>query len=66
MAEESKKIIDDISVIQKDIDKYQVHIDDWIKKIDLLGSSVHKISGTKDSFQIKANNIMKIKEYLTK
>ena len=66
MAEESKKIIDDITVIQKDIDKYQVHIDDWIKKIDLLGSSVQKISGTKDSFQIKANNIMKIKEYLTK
>lgn len=33
MSEDSKKIIDDITVIEGDIDKYQGHIDSWIKKI---------------------------------
>ncbi len=40
MSIESKKIIDDISVIETDIDKYQVHIDEWTKKIQDLRTTV--------------------------
>ena len=40
MSEDSKKIIDDITVIEGDIDKYQLHIDHWTKKIEDLRSIV--------------------------
>lgn len=47
MSEESKKIIDDISVIEGDIDKYQLHIDLWIKKIEDLRNTVEKVKKVK-------------------
>ena len=40
MSEDSKKIIDDITVIEGDIDKYQGHIDEWIKKIEDMRNTV--------------------------
>jgi uncharacterized protein YoxC len=40
MAHESKKIIDDISGIETEIEKYQVHIDQWIKKIEDVSKAV--------------------------
>jgi len=33
MSEESKKIIDEINVIEVELDKYHVQIDNWIKTI---------------------------------
>jgi hypothetical protein len=43
MGIESKKMIDDISIIENDIDKYQLHIDEWIKKVSDIQTFVDKI-----------------------
>jgi uncharacterized coiled-coil protein SlyX len=40
MAVESKKIIDDISGIETEIEKYQTHIDQWIRKIEDVSKAV--------------------------
>jgi uncharacterized protein YoxC len=66
MAVDSKKIIDDITVIETDIDKYQGHIDEWIRKIEELGNNVGKIRSSRTPFRIKASNITKFKEHLSK
>lgn len=66
MSEESKKIFDDITVIEGDIDKYQSHIDVWIKKVEDLRSTVEKVKKVRDPFKLKAANMSKIKDYLTK
>lgn len=66
MAHESKKIIDDITVIETEIEKYQVHIDQWIKKIEDVSSAVEKIRGVEKPFKIKASNVSKLKDYLMK
>ena len=61
MSQESKKIIDDITVIEGDIDKYQTHIDTWIKKIDDLTSIVEKVNKVRKPFHRKAHSLTKIK-----
>lgn len=66
MSEDSKKIIDDITVIENDIDKYQSHIDQWIKKIDQMTGIVSKIKSTKAPFKAKAANLYKIRHHLQK
>ena len=66
MSEDSKKIIDDITVIEGDIDKYQGHIDEWIKKIEDMRNTVQKINKVRDPFKIKAANMSQIKDYLAK
>lgn len=64
MSNQSKKMIDDISVIQTDIDKYQLHIDEWIKKVSDMQIFVDKIKSVEGSFKIKATNLSKLKDYL--
>lgn len=66
MAQESKKIIDDISVIETEIEKYQTHIDQWLKKIEEVGNAVEKIRGVEKPFRVKAANVGKLKDYLMK
>jgi len=66
MAVESKKIIDDISGIETEIEKYQTHIDQWIRKIEEVSRAVEKIRGVEKPFKVKARNVSKLKEYLMK
>ena len=66
MSVESKKIIDDITVIEGDIDKYQVHIDQWIRKIEEVRNVVEKVKKVREPFRLKAANMTKIKDYLAK
>lgn len=66
MSEESRKIIEDISVIESDIDKYQAHIDHWIRKIDGMAAVVAKIRSTRQPLKTKATSIHKLKDYLQK
>ena len=66
MSEDSKKIIDEITMIQGDIDKYQLHIDHWVKKIEDLRNIVEKVKKVREPFKIKATNMSKIKDYLAK
>lgn len=66
MSEDSRKIIEDITLIENDIDKYQGHIDHWINKIDSITAVVNKIRSTRDPLAIKASNIHKLKDYLQK
>lgn len=66
MSKQSKKIIDDITVIEGDIDTYQTHIDQWIKKIEDLRGIVEKVKKVREPFRLKANNMSKIKEHLAK
>ena len=53
-------------MIESDIDKYQSHIDSWLKKIEKMGSTVAKIKSTRDPLKLKASNIYKLREYLQK
>lgn len=53
-------------MIEADIDKYQDHIDNWIKKINGMAGNVQKIRGTLEPFKIKSNNVSKLKDYLQK
>ncbi len=66
MSEDSKKIIDDIATIESDIDKYQTHIDNWIKKIEKMTAIVSKVKSTRDPLKLKATNIYKLRDYLQK
>ena len=53
-------------MIEGDIDKYQVHIEEWIKKIEDLRVIVERVKKVKEPFRMKAQNMSKIKEYLGK
>jgi hypothetical protein len=66
MSEESKKIIDDITVIEGDIDKYQVHIDVWIKRIEEMRGTVEKVKKVREPFRIKTANMSRIKDHIAK
>ena len=66
MSEDSRKIIEDITLIENDIDRYQTHIDQWIRKIDSMASIVGKIRSTREPLKVKATNIYKLKDYLQK
>lgn len=50
MSEESKKIIDDIEIMETDIEQYQTHIDTYSKKLEEMSSMVGKIRGNKEAF----------------
>ena len=61
MAEESKKIIDDISIIEVELDKYQVQIDMWIKTIADMEGFVSKVKGVREPFEKRSKNLNKLK-----
>lgn len=61
MAEESKKIIDDISVIEVELEKYQVQIDTWIKTITDMEGFVSKVKGVREPFEKRSKNLAKLK-----
>lgn len=64
MSEESKKIIDEINVIEVELEKYQVQIDAWIKNISDMEPFVSKIKVVNKPFEAKCKNMAKLKEYL--
>lgn len=64
MSQESKQIIEDLNNIEGEIDKYQTHIDEWIKKIQELSGCVDKIRSVEGSFKKKAANMGRLKEFL--
>ena len=66
MSEDSKKIIDDISVIEVDIEKYMAHIEEWSKKMEDLRGTVGKIKSVREGYNKKAVNVAKLKDYLHK
>ena len=64
MAEESKAIIQDLTNIETEIDKYHEHIEEWIKRIEESGPIVEKIKSVEPGFKKKATNFAKLKDYL--
>lgn len=50
MSEESKKIIDEINVIEGELEKYQGQIDTWIKNILEMEGFVSKVRATREPF----------------
>jgi uncharacterized protein YoxC len=64
MSEESKKIIDEINVIEADLEKYQVQIDGWIKNVSEMEAFVSKVRGARGPLEKKCKNMTKLKEFL--
>ena len=60
------QIVGEISSIETEIDKYQGHIDEWIKKTKEIGEVSDRIRSAVEPFRLKANNISKFKHYLSK
>ena len=65
MSEESKKIIDEINVIEVELDKYHVQIDNWIKTISDMQSFVAKVQVVQEPFEKKCKNMSKLKDFLS-
>ena len=65
MAEESRKIIDEISGVEAELDKYQGQIDAWIKTIGDMESFVSKVNGVREPFEKRCKNLSKLKDYLS-
>ena len=64
MTQESKKIIDDIVVIEDEIDNYQGQIEGWLKNISELEKLVSKVKASEPLFKRKSENMSKLREFL--
>lgn len=64
MSEDSKKIIEDISVIEVEIEKYQEQIGQWIKTVTEMEVFVSKVTGLKESYTARCSGMAKLRDYL--
>ena len=64
MSEDSRKIIEDITVIEAEIERYQDQIGVWIKTVTEMEVFVNKVTGLKESYAKRCKGMAKLRNEL--